>query len=50
MYIHEHKDFSSPLTHERLFGWHNCLFPAGWSGSTKIDVAQYRSGEMKIVS
>ena len=50
MYIHEHKDFSSPLTHERLFSRRNCLFPTGWSGSTKIDVAQYRSGEMKVVS
>ena len=20
-------NFNSPLTHERLFGWHNCLFP-----------------------
>ncbi len=43
-------NYSSPLTRERLFGWHNCLFPTGWSGSTKIDVAQYRSGEMKVVS
>lgn len=40
----------TPLTHERLFGWHNCLFPTGWSGSTKIDVARYRSGEMKVIS
>lgn len=43
-------NFSTPLTHERLFGWHNCLFPTGWSGTVKIDVAQYRSGEMKVVS
>ena len=43
-------NFNSPLTHERLFGWHNCLFPTGWSGPTKIDVAQYRNGEMKVVS
>ena len=43
-------NFDVPLTHERLFGWHNYLFPTGWSGSTKIDVANYRSGEMKVVS
>ena len=43
-------NFDVPLTPERLFGWHNCLFPTGWSGSTKIDVANYRSGEMKVVS
>ena len=43
-------NFNSPLTHERLFGWHNCLFPTGWSGPTKIDVARYRSGNMKVIS
>ena len=36
-------NYNAPLTHERLFGWHNCLFPTGWSGTVKIDVAQYRS-------
>lgn len=43
-------NFNSPLTDERLFGWHSCLFPTGWSGSTKVDVGQYRNGEMKVVS
>lgn len=43
-------NFDTPLTEERLFGWHSCLFPTGWSGATKIDVAKYRSGEMKVVS
>ena len=43
-------NYNAPLTHERLFGWHNCLFPTGWSGTVKIDVAQDRSGEMKVVS
>ena len=38
------------LTHDRLFGWHNCLFPSGMSGYSRIDVAQYRKGEMKVVS
>lgn len=43
-------NYNTHLTHERLFGWHNCLFPTGWSGATKIDVAKYRSGEMKVIS
>ncbi len=34
-------NFNIPLTHERLFGWHNCLFPTGWSGPIKIDVADW---------
>ena len=42
--------YRQPLTHDRLFGWHNCLFPSGRSGYSKIDVAQYRKGEMKVVS
>ncbi len=42
--------YSQSLTHDRLFGWHNCLFPSGMSGYSKIDVAQYRKGEMKVVS
>ena len=42
--------YRQPLTHDRLFGWHNCLFPSGMSGYSKIDVAQYRKGEMKVVS
>lgn len=39
-----------PLTEERLFGWHAALFPTGYSGPYKIEVAQYRTGEMQIVS
>ena len=42
--------YQQPLTHERLFGWHNCLFPTGMSGYSRIDVAQYRKGEMKVIS
>ena len=42
--------YCQPLTHERLFGWHNCLFPSGMSGYSRIDVAQYRKGEMKVIS
>lgn len=42
--------FSEPLTKERLLGWHHSLFPKGFSGIQKIDVAQYRSVGMKVVS
>ena len=42
--------YQQPLTHEQLFGWHNCLFPTGMSGYSRIDVAQYRKGEMKVIS
>lgn len=39
-----------PLDHERISGWHASLFPTGRSGMHKIDVGQYRDGEMQIVS
>ncbi len=39
-----------PLLQERLLGWHNSLFQSGYSGYVKIDVAQYRSAGMKVVS
>lgn len=42
--------FKKPLTEDRLFGWHNCLFPTGRSGMSVIDVAKYRSAGMKVVS
>lgn len=42
--------YAQPLTKERLFGWHAALFPTGHSGYYKIDVAQYRKGEMQVVS
>ena len=38
-----------PLTEERLHGWHNALFPTGYSGMTNIDVAKYRNEEMFVV-
>ena len=46
-------NYNTSLTDERLFGWHNCLFPTGYSGPFKIDVAKYRSdrlGPMQVVS
>ncbi|MEZ4828045.1 MAG: Fic family protein [Bacteroidia bacterium] len=42
--------FTLPLTEQRLFGWHAALFPTGYSGPYKIEVGQYRTGEMQVVS
>lgn len=42
--------YTLPLTEKRLFGWHAALFPTGYSGPYAIEVGQYRSGEMQIVS
>jgi len=39
-----------PLTAERIHGWHNALFPGGYSGLSKIDVAKYRKREMSVIS
>lgn len=44
---------TSPLTAERLFGWHAALFPTGYSGMTRIAVGQLRGdadGPMQVVS
>ena len=42
--------YELPITEERMFGWHNALFPSGYSGNYKIDVACYRKGEMQVIS
>ena len=44
------QNYQSPLTEERLFGWHAALFPTGYSGMYKIEVAKYRTEEMQVVS
>lgn len=44
------QNYKDRLTEERLFGWHAALFPIGYSGMNKISVAQYRKGEMRVVS
>ena len=44
------RNYQRPLTEERLFGWHSSLFPTGYSGMVKIEVARYRSEEMQVVS
>jgi Fic family protein len=42
--------YTSPLDHERIFGWQAALFPTGWSGMHRIDAGRYRDGEMQVVS
>lgn len=47
------RNYSAPLTAERLFGWHAALFPTGRSGMTRIRVGLWRddsSGPMQVVS
>ena len=46
------KNSSSPLTEERLFGWHAALFPTGRSGMYRITVGSWRVGDepMQVVS
>ena len=47
------RQFSSPLTKERLFGWHAALFPTGRSGMHHIKVGDWRpmdAGPMQVVS
>jgi len=44
---------TTPVTRERLFGWHAALFPTGYSGLSKIKVGGWRddaSGPMQVVS
>lgn len=43
--------YEGDLTLERLFGWHNALFPRGYSGFEKIIVADFRgSSKMEVIS
>ncbi len=47
------RQFSKPLTRERLFDWHAALFPAGRSGMRRITVGGWRTPEarpMQVVS
>jgi len=44
------QNYQKPLDEERLFAWYASLFPTGRSGMYKIDVGNYRKGEMQIVS
>lgn len=43
----------TPLTAERLFGWHTALFPTGYSGISTLRVGRWRddaTGPMQVVS
>ena len=42
--------YDRPLSDDRLFGWHNVLFPTGRGGLYTIEVGKYRSGEMRVIS
>jgi Fic family protein len=44
------RNYSQPLTGERLFAWHAALFPTGRSGMTKITVGAWRKGPVQVVS
>ena len=47
------ENYATPLTEERLFGWHAALFPTGYSGLRKIEVGAWRTdkvGQMQVVS
>ena len=42
--------YKDPLTADRLFGWHSCMFPTGRSGMYKITVGNWRTDVMQVVS
>lgn len=47
------RQFSKPLTEDRLFDWHSALFPTGRSGMRKIAVGCWRAKDadpMQVVS
>lgn len=47
------REFTEPLTAERLFGWHAALFPTGRSGIAQITVGAWRpesAGAMQVIS
>jgi Fic family protein len=47
------QNFQEPLTRARLFGWHEGLFPTGYSGDIEIRVGEWRDdakGPMQVVS
>ncbi|HZJ10571.1 MAG TPA: Fic family protein, partial [Trueperaceae bacterium] len=47
------RNFTAPLTADRVFGWHSALFPSGRSGMRKITVGAWRTpevGPMQVIS
>ena len=48
--IDANTNYNKDLILERLFGWHNALFPKGYSGFYKINTASFRGEEtMQII-
>ena len=48
--IDANTNYNKDLSLERLFGWHNALFPKGYSGFFKIHAASFRGEEsMQVV-
>jgi len=45
MMLEATQKYASPLTEERIFGWHAALFPTGRSGMRKIKAGAWRTGE-----
>ncbi len=43
-------NLDKPLTHERLFQWHNLLFPEGYTILNPIIAGKYRTGIVQVVS
>ncbi len=53
MVLYATANANTPVTRDRLFGWHAALFPMGYSGLFQINVAGWRddaSGAMPVVS
>ena len=53
MMIDATENFDEPLSENRLFAWHNALFPTGYSGMHKVLAGQWRddsTGPMQVVS
>ena len=53
MVLNATRHHDTPLTGERLFGWHAAMFPTGHSGLRKIRVGAWRDdaqGPMQVVS
>ncbi len=49
--IDANTNYDEDLTLDKLFGWHNAMFEKGYSGFSKIKVAQFRGeGAMQVVS
>ena len=49
--IDANTNYDEVLTLGKLFGWHNAMFEKGYSGFSKIKVAQFRgNGAMQVVS